>query len=149
MAPNPTSKLLEQYEHILDQRRERFSSDSVFGGAKYMFEKALLEEIARTHEPARAERLQLMYVELASFISQKDFELVEECRRRGQQDAAFQQVLDLISLGDHETIQQELQSRAIPELVRYYALYRRVLRESEARRKQAASVQELNLNPDS
>ena len=53
-------------------------------------------------------------------------------------------MLDLIEAGDHAAVQQQLESGAIPELVRYYALYRRVLLETEARRKQAASVHELN-----
>jgi hypothetical protein len=144
MDAGEISKLLQQYQQILSSRHQRFSSDSVFGGAKYMFEKALLEEIARVHEPVRADSLQGMYVELASFMPQKDYDLVEQCRRRADQDPAFKQVLDLISVGDHETIQKELEARAIPELVRYYAVYRRVMRESEARRKQALSVQELN-----
>ena len=56
----------------------------------------------------------------------------------------MKQVLDLIESGDHSAIQKELEARGIPELVRYYALYRRVLLESEARRKQAASVHALN-----
>jgi hypothetical protein len=144
MDAGEISKLLQQYQQILSSRHQRFSSDSVFGGAKYMFEKALLEEIARVHEPVRADSLQGMYVELASFMPQKDYDLVEQCRRRGEQDPVFKQVLDLISVGDHEAIQKELEARAIPELVRYYAVYRRVMRESEARRKQALSVQELN-----
>jgi hypothetical protein len=146
MEAIPTSRLIEQYQQILSSRRDRFSSDSVFGGAKYMFEKALLEEIARVHEPVRADSLQVMYIELASFMPQKDYDLVEQCRRRGEEDPSFKQMLDLISLGDHETIQKELEARGIPELVRYYAVYRRVLRESEARRKQALSVQELNVD---
>jgi hypothetical protein len=144
MDTSETSKLLGQYQKILSGRQERFRPDSVFGGAKYMFEKALLEEIARVHEPVRADSLQAMYTELASFVPQKDYDLVEQCRRRGEQDPEFKQVLDLISLGDHETIQKELETRGIPELVRYYAVYRRVLRETEARRKQALSVQQLN-----
>ncbi len=144
MNPNPTKELIDKYEQILAGRQEQFSSDSVFGGAKYLFEKALLDEVARVHEPVRAERLQSMYIDLASFVPQKDYDLVQECRRRGEQDPAVQQILNLIPQGDHTTIQQELQDRGIPELVRYYALYRRVLRETEARRKQVASVQELS-----
>jgi hypothetical protein len=138
-----TGKLIQRYEQILSERRERFGCDAVFGGSKYLFEKALLDEIARVHEPARAERLQQMYTELASFVPQKDYDLIAACGRRGEQDAAFKQMLDLISLGDHETIQQELKERNLPELVRYYALYRRILLETEARRKQAESVQAL------
>lgn len=149
MDTGATAKLIRQYEQILAQRQERFSSDSFFSGAKYMLEKALLEEIARVHEPVRAESLQGMYTELASFVPQKDYDLIQQCRRRGDQDPDFKQVLDLISLGDHETIQKELEARGIPELVRYYALYRRILREIEARRKQALSVQELNADADS
>ena len=146
MDASSTTKLIEQYQQILSSRRERFSCDSVFGGAKYLFEKALLEEIARVHEPVRADLLQGMYVELASFMPQKDYDLFQQCSRRGEEDPAFKQVFDLISLGDHETIQKELDSRGIPELVRYYAVYRRVMRESEARRKQALSVQQLNVD---
>jgi hypothetical protein len=85
-----------------------------------------------------------MYMELASFVPQKDYDLIQQCKTRGDGDPEFKQVLDLISLGDHETIQAELQARNIPELIRYYALYRRILRETEARRKQAVSVQSLN-----
>jgi hypothetical protein len=144
MEPTATSKLIQRYNEILAQRQERFSSDAVFGGSKYLFEKALLEEIARVHEPVHAEALQVMYIELASFMPQKDYDLIEQCRRRGDQEPEFKQILDLIWLGDHETIQKELDARGIPELVRYYALYRRVLRETEARRKQALSVQQLN-----
>ncbi len=143
-----SDKLLRQYQEILAQRQGNVSSDSVFGGAKYLFEKALLEEIARVHEPERAAELQNMYAELASFVPQRDYELVEQCRRRCAEDPQFKQVFDLISLGDHQSIQQELDARGIPELVRYYALYRRVLRETEARRKQAASVQELSAGAD-
>ena len=144
MEAGGTDKLIRQYEQILAQRKERFSCDSAFGGAKYMFEKALLEEIARVHEPPRSEALLNMYMELASFVPQKDYELIQQCRSRADSDAEFKKVLDLIALGDHQTIQAELDDRKIPELVRYYALHRRILRETEARRKQAASVQELN-----
>lgn len=144
MDSGATDKLIRQYEQILSQRQERFSCDSAFGGAKYMFEKALLEEIALVHEAPRAEALLNMYMELASFVPQKDYDLIQQCQGRGNGDPEFKQVLDLISLGDHETIQAELQARNIPELIRYYALYRRILRETEARRKQAVSVQELN-----
>lgn len=144
MDSSATSKLIEQYGQILAGRRERFSSDAVFGGAKYVFEKALLDEIARVREPLRAEALQTMFIQLASFVPQKDYDLIEHCRQRGEQEVEYQQVLDLISAGDHPTIQTELEARGIPELVRYYALYRRVLLETEARRRQAASVEELN-----
>jgi hypothetical protein len=144
-----TKQLIQQYEQILSQRQERFSCDAAFGGVKYMFEKALLDEIARVHEPIRAERLQVMYIELASFVPQKDYELIEQLRRRGEQDSDIKQVLDLISLGDHETIQKELNASGKPELVRYYALHRRILRETEARRRQALSVQSLNADADS
>ena len=137
-------KLIQRYQQILSDRQESFSSDAVFGGAKYLFEKALLEEIARVHEPVRAESLQAMYANLASFVPQKDYDLAQQCRQRGEQEPEFKQVLDLISQGDHKTNQTELDARGVPELVRYYALYRRVLRETEARRKQAASVQSLN-----
>ena len=137
-------KLIQRYQQVLSERRGRFSSDAVFGGAKYLFEKALLEEIARVREPVRAESLQVMYAELASFISEKDYDLVEQCRQRGEQDANFQEALDLISQGDHASIQKELEVRGIPELVRFYALYRRVMRETGARRQQALSVQSLN-----
>jgi hypothetical protein len=139
-----TNSLIQQYEQILSRRQERFSSDAVFGGAKYQFEKALLEEIAHAREPARAESLQLMFRELASFVPQGDYDLIANCRRRGDEDPAIKHVLDLIEAGDHAAIQKQLESGAIPELVRYYALYRRVLLETEARRKQAASVHALN-----
>jgi hypothetical protein len=139
-----TNSLIQQYEQILSRRQERFSSDAVFGGAKYQFEKALLEEIAHVREPARAESLQLMFRELASFVPQSDYDLVANCRRRGGEDPAIKHILDLIEAGDHPAVQKQLESGAIPELVRYYALFRRVLLETEARRKQAASVYELN-----
>jgi hypothetical protein len=139
-----THSLIQQYEQILARRQERFSSDAVFGGAKYQFEKALLEEIAHVREPARAESLQLMFRELASFVPQSDYDLIANCQRRGAEDPATKHVLDLIEAGDHPAVQQQLESGAVPELVRYYALYRRVLLETEARRKQAASVHELN-----
>jgi hypothetical protein len=139
-----TNSLIQQYEQVLSRRQERFSSDAVFGGAKYQFEKALLEEIAHVREPARAESLQSMYRALASFVPQSDYELIADCRRRGGEDPSIKHVLDLIEAGDHPAVQQQLESGAIPELVRYYALYRRVLLETEARRKQAASVHELN-----
>jgi hypothetical protein len=144
-----TKQLIQQYEQILSQRQERFSCDAAFGGVKYLFEKALLDEIARVHEPTRAERLQVMYTDLASFVPQKDYELIELLRRRGEQDPEIKQILDLISAGHHETIQKDLDARGQPELVRYYALYRRILRESEARRRQAVSVQTLNADADS
>jgi hypothetical protein len=114
------------------------------GGAKYQFEKALLEEIACVREAGRAESLQVMFRELASFVSQSDYDLINECRRRGAEDSHMQRVLDLIDQGDHAAVQKELESHAVPELVRYYALYRRVLLETEARRQQAASVHALN-----
>jgi hypothetical protein len=139
-----TNSLIQQYEQILARRQERFSSDAVFGGAKYQFEKALLEEIAHVREPARAESLQLMFRELASFVPQSDYDLIANCRRCGTDDPGIKHVLDLIEAGDHPAVQQQLESGASPELVRYYALYRRVLLETEARRKQAASVHELN-----
>ena len=60
MDTGATDKLIRQYEQILSQRQERFSSDSCFSGAKYMLEKALLEEITRVHEQVRAESLQVM-----------------------------------------------------------------------------------------
>jgi hypothetical protein len=138
-----TNSLIQQYEQILANREERFSPDTVFGGAKYQFEKALLEEIAHVREPARAESLQLMFRELASFVPQSDYDLIASCRRRGGDDPSIKNVLDLIEAGNHAAVQQQLESQAIPELVRYYALYRRVLLEIEARRKQAASVHEL------
>jgi hypothetical protein len=144
MENGATNSLIQQYEKILARRQERFSSDAIFGGAKYQFEKALLEEIAHVREPARAESLQLMFRELASFVPQSDYDLVANCRRRGGEDPAIKHVLDLIERGDHPAVQKQLESGAIPELVRYYALYRRVLLETEARRKQAASVHELN-----
>ena len=144
MNTGGTDKLIRQYEQILSQRQERFSCDAAFGGAKYMFEKALLEEIALVHETPRAEALLNMYMELASFVPQKDYDLIQQCQARGNGDPEFKKVLDLIALGDHETIQAELDDRKIPELIRYYALYRRIVRETEARRKQAVSVQSLN-----
>ena len=144
MDSSATNLLIQQYEQILSRRQERFSSDAVFGGAKYQFEKALLEEIAHVHEPARAESLQTMFRELASFVPPSDYDLIANCRRRGGEDPAVKHVLDLIQSGDHAAVQKELEAGAIPELVRYYALYRRVLLETEARRKQAASVYELN-----
>jgi len=139
-----TQSLIQQYEQILSRRQERFSSDAVFGGAKYQFEKALLEEIIRARDAGRAESLQTMFRELASFVPQSDYDLIADCRRRGAEDPAIQHVLDLIQSGDHPAVQKELEAGAIPELVRYYALYRRVLLETEARRKQAASVHALN-----
>lgn len=144
MDSSATNSLIQQYEQILARRQERFSSDAVFGGAKYQFEKALLEEIAHVREPARAESLQLMFRELASFVPQSDYDLIANCRRRGGEDQGIKHVLDLIEAGDHPAVQQQLESGASPELVRYYALYRRVLLETEARRKQAASVHEWN-----
>lgn len=144
MDSSATNSLIQQYEQILARRQERFSSDAVFGGAKYQFEKALLEEIAHVREPARAESLQLMFRELASFVPQSDYDLIANCRRCGTEDPAVKHVLDLIEAGDHPAVQQQLESGASPELVRYYALYRRVLLETEARRKQAASVHEWN-----
>ena len=144
MDSSATNSLIQQYEQILSRRQERFSSDAVFGGAKYQFEKALLEEIAHVREPGRAESLQLMFRELASFVPQSDYDLIANCRRRGAEDPSVKHILDLIEGGDHAAIQKQLEARAIPELVRYYALYRRVLLETEARRKQAASVHELN-----
>ena len=72
MDSSATNSQIQQYEQILARRQERFSSDAVFGGAKYQFEKALLEEIAHVREPARAESLQLMFRELASFVPQSD-----------------------------------------------------------------------------
>ena len=89
MDTGATDKLIRQYEQILSQRQERFSSDSFFSGAKYMLEKALLEEIAHVHEPVRAESLQAMYIALASFVPQKDYDLIQQCRRRGEQDREF------------------------------------------------------------
>ena len=76
MDSSATNSLIQQYEQILSRRQERFSSDAVFGGAKYQFEKALLEEIAHVREPARAESLQLMFRELASFVPQSDYDLI-------------------------------------------------------------------------
>ncbi len=144
MDHSATSTLIQQYEHILARRQERFSSDVVFGGAKYQFEKALLEEIACVREPVRSESLQSMFRELASFVPPSDYDLINDCRRRAAEDPAIKHVLDLIETGNHAAIQKQLESGAMPELVRYYALYRRVLLETEARRKQAASVHELN-----
>ena len=144
MDSSATNSLIQRYEQILSRRQERFSSDAVFGGAKYLVEKALLEEIAHVREPARADSLQAMFRELASFVPQSDYDLIANCRRRGAEDSAVGDVLDLIEAGDHPAVQQRLESGDNPELVRYYALYRRVLLETEARRKQAASVHSLN-----
>lgn len=138
-----TKSLIQRYEQILAERKLRFSSDAVFGGAKYQFEKALLEQIACVREADRAESLQFMFRELASFVPQSDYDLINQCRRRGAEDPNAQRVLDLIDQGDHAAVQKELESHAVPELVRYYALYRRVLLETEARRQQAASVHAL------
>jgi hypothetical protein len=139
-----TEKLIQQYQQVLSNRHERFSSDAVFGGAKYPFEKALLDELAHVRDADRAASLQVMFIELASFVSQQDYELVADCHRRAEDDPAIKNVMDLIEMGNHEAVQKELQSRSVPELVRYYALYRRVLLETEARRKQALGVHSLN-----
>jgi hypothetical protein len=142
--PSATNTLIQQYEQILSRRQERFSSDAVFGGAKYQFEKALLEEIIRVRDAGRADALQFMFRELASFVPPSDYDLIATCRHRAAEDPSVKHVLDLIESGDHPAVQKQLESGAIPELVRYYALYRRVLLETEARRKQAASVHSLN-----
>ncbi len=144
MDPQDTQALIQQYERILAEGSERFHSDAVFGGAKYQFEKALLAQIEQVREPERAAALQSMYRDLAWFVPQGDYDLIAACQARAATDASVKQVLDLIESGDHNAIQKELETRGIPELVRYYALYRRVLLEGEARRKQAASVQALN-----
>ena len=144
MEKDATGNLIGQYEQILANRRQRFSSDAVFGGAKYQFEKALLGEIERVREPERANTLQSMYRELASFVPQNDYDLIVGCQTRALTDPAVKCVLDLIDSGDHEAVQKELDRLGMPELVRYYALYRRVLLEGEARRKQAASVHTLS-----
>lgn len=137
-------ELFENYRQLLITRKERYSSESVFGGAKYSFEKALLQQIEDERDPHKAASLIDMYAELATFLPEKDYDLFQSCRRRGEQDADFQRVLDFITTRDHDAIQKELDARGIPELVRYYALYRRILRETEARRRQATSVQSLN-----
>jgi hypothetical protein len=139
-----TGSLIDQYQQILASRRERFSSDAVFGGRKYQFEKALLEKIGHVRDPERANALQSMYRELATFVPQSDYDLISGCQRRAATDPAVKRVLDLIEAGDHDAVQKELDALGTPELVRYYALYRRILLEGEARRKQAASVFELN-----
>jgi hypothetical protein len=140
-----TDELTENYRRMLATRRERYSPESVFGGNKPLFEKSLLAQLETERDPDAAASLVDMFAELASFLPQKDYALAEDCRRRGQQDPEFQRVLDLIASHDHEAIQKELEGRGIPELVRYYALYRRVLRETEARRQQAMSVHALNI----
>jgi len=137
-------ELTENYRRLLATRQERYSSESVFGGTKQSFEKSLLGQLETERDPDAAASLVDMFAELASFLPQKDYDLAEYCRRRGQQEPEFQRVLDLIETHDHEAIQKELDARGIPELVRYYALYRRVLRETEARRQQALSVHALN-----
>ena len=138
-------ELTENYRRLLATRQEHYSSESVFGGTKQSFEKSLLGQLETERDPDAAASLVDMFAELASFLPQKDYDLTEYCRRRGKQEPDFQRVLDLIETHDHEAIQKELETRGIPELVRYYALYRRVLRETEARRQQAMSVHALNI----
>lgn len=144
MENSAAGNLIRQYEQILAIRRERFSSDVVFGGRKYQFEKALLEEIGHVRDPERANSLQSMFRELATFVPQNDYDLIGACERRAATDPAVKHVLELIDSGNHDAVQKELDARGMPELVRYYALFRRVLLEGEARRKQAASVFALN-----
>ena len=144
MENGGTGNLIGKYEQILANRRQRFSSDTVFGGAKFQFEKALLEEIGQVRDPERANALQSMYRELATFVPQNDYDLITACQQRASTDPGVKHVLDLIDSGDHDAVQKELDARGMPELVRYYALYRRILLEGEARRKQAASVFALN-----
>ncbi len=140
-------ELIENYRRMLTTRNERYSPESVFGGSKVSFEKALLQQIEDERNPHEAASLVDMFSELATFVPQKDYDLIQECRRRAERDAGVQRVLDLIETRDHEAIQKELDARGMPELVRYYALYRRVLRETEARRQQATSL--LSLSADS
>lgn len=142
--PEESAQLLEQYREILAARGQRYSVDSVFGGRKREFEKALLERLEGERDPQQAAALVEMYVQLASFVPQPDVDLVERCAKRAAQDKDFQAVLDLIETGDHEAIQKQIEAKKIPDLTRYYAFCRRVLIESQARRQQALSVQSFN-----
>ncbi len=138
-----SAELIEKYREILASRRQRYSCDSVFAGRKREFEKALLERLEEERDPQQVAALVEMYAQLASFVPQPDLDLVERCAERGAQDKDFQALLDLIETGDHEAIQKQVEAKKIPDLTRYYAFYRRVLIESQARRQQAMSVQSL------
>lgn len=144
LQPGQSAQLVEKYRDILAARRQRYSCESVFGGRKREFEKALLERLGEERDPRQGAELIEMYAQLASFVPEPDIELLELCGKRAAQDKDFQAVLDLIETGDHEAIQKEIEAKKIPELKRYYALYRRVLIEGQARRQQATSVQSLN-----
>jgi hypothetical protein len=148
VQPDQSAQLLQKYRDILATRGQRFSSESVFGGRKREFEKALLERLGEERDPQLAEELVEMYAQVGSFLPQADLDLVELCASRGTQDKSIQAVLDLMETGNHELIQQQIEAKKIPELTRYYAVHRRVLIESHARRQQARSVRTLNASPD-
>lgn len=148
VQPDQSAQLLQKYREILATRGQRFSSESVFGGRKREFEKTLLERLGEERDPQQGEALVELYAQVASFLPQADFELVELCAKRRAQDKTFQAVLDLIEAGDHEAIKKEIEARKIPELTRYYAVHRRVIIERAARRQQALSVRTLNASPD-
>ncbi len=141
------TQLVEKYREILASRGQRYSCDSVFGGRKREFEKALLERLEAERDPQQGAALIEMYSQLASFVPESDLELAQRCFNRGAQDKEFQAVLDLMDTGDYEAIQKEVDAKKIPDLTRYYAFYRRVLIESQTRRRQAESVQSLNTAP--
>jgi hypothetical protein len=140
-----TAQLVEKYREILATRDQRYSCDSLFGGRKREFEKALLERLGEERDAQRGAELVEMYTQLASFVPQQDLELVEWVANRGTEDRDFQAVVDLVETGDHEAIEKQIEEKKSPELKRYYAFYRRVLIEGHARRQQAESVRELTL----
>jgi hypothetical protein len=143
VQPDQSAQLVEKYREILAGRGRRYSCDSVFGGRKREFEKALLERLGEERDARQGAALVEMYAQLSSFVPDQDVELVELCAKRGTQDKDFQAVLDLIETGDHEAIQKQIEAKNVPELKRYYALHRRVQIESQARRQQAQSVVSL------
>lgn len=144
VQPDESAQLLDKYREILATRGQGYSCDSIFGGRKREFEKALLERLGQERDPRQGEALIDMYAQLASFVPEQDVDLVESVTRRAAEDKDFQAVLALIETGDHEAIQKTIDEKKVPELTRYYALHRRVLNESHARRQQALSVQSLN-----
>ncbi len=136
--------LIDGYRELLAARHERLSSDSVFSNTKNQVEKALLDSLESQRDAEKASTLIELFAELASFVPENDYQLFQRCRARAHADAQVRGLLELMDTFDHEAIQKELEARKDNELIRYYALHRRVARERLARHQQAQAVMALN-----
>ncbi|MGI9104050.1 MAG: hypothetical protein ACR2IF_16540 [Terriglobales bacterium] len=136
--------VIDRYRELLEARHERLSPDSLFSNTKNQLEKTILERLEAERDPQKASSLIELFAELASFVPEGDYELYRQCLARAHADNDVRQLLELMDTYDHDAIQKELDVRKDNELIRYYALHRRVMRERLARRQQAQAVMSLN-----